>query len=115
MSLRTLKPTLKTIGPATRPAPTMSDQRMAGRKLQTRRLRMWTKSPYCAGCGRLTDYPQGFELDHIVRLDQGGPDTEVNSQILCVHVDDQGNKAGCHAEKTKAEGQAPNHHRQGRP
>ena len=104
MSLRSLKSGLRTVGPTTKPAPTLSDQRMAGRKLQTRRLKLWTKSPYCAGCGRLTDYPNGFELDHIIRLDQGGPDTEANSQILCVHVDDQGKKAGCHAEKTKAEG-----------
>lgn len=76
---------------------------MAGRKLQDRRLRMWTKNPCCAGCGRLTDYPHGFELDHVVRLDQGGQDTEENCQILCVHTDDQGNKAGCHADKTKGE------------
>lgn len=104
MGLKTLKTSLRSMPGSIKAAPTLSDQRMAGRKLQTRRLKLWTKSPYCAGCGRLTDYPQGFELDHIVRLDQGGPDTEANSQILCVHVDDQGNKAGCHAEKTKAEG-----------
>lgn len=106
MRLQTLKPAIRKLGPATRPAPTLSDQRMAGRKLQERRLRMWTKTPHCAHCGRLTDYPQGFELDHKVRLDQGGQDTEANCQILCVHLDDQGNKAGCHAEKTKAEGKA---------
>jgi 5-methylcytosine-specific restriction protein A len=105
MALRTLKPSIKTAQASVRAAPTLSDKRMAGRKLQTRRLKLWTKSPYCAGCGRLTDYPWGFELDHIDRLDQGGADTEANCQILCVHVDDQGSKAGCHAEKTKAEGQ----------
>lgn len=104
MRLQTLKPAIRKLSPATRPAPTLSDQRMAGRKLQERRLRMWTKTPHCAHCGRLTDYPQGFELDHKVRLDQRGQDTEANCQILCVHLDDQGNKAGCHTEKTKAEG-----------
>lgn len=103
MKLKALKSGLRTLGPTTRAAPTLSDQRMAGRKLQARRLRMWTKSPYCACCGRLTDYPWGFELDHIQRLDQGGQDIEANCQILCLHWDDHGNKAGCHAEKTRAE------------
>lgn len=101
--MRSLKSGLRTLSTSTRPAPTLSEQRMAGRKLQDRRLRMWTKSPCCAACGRLTDYPHGFELDHKVRLDQGGEDTEANCQILCVYVDDQGNKAGCHALKTKGE------------
>ena len=76
---------------------------MAGRKLQARRLRVWSKDPHCAMCGTLTNYPEGFELDHIIRLDQNGQDTEANCQVLCVHWDTQGNKLGCHAAKTRDE------------
>lgn len=67
---------------------------MTGRRLQDRRLRVWSRDPRCARCGRLTDYPGGFELDHCVPLFQGGEDTEDNCQILCSGPD------GCHARKT---------------
>lgn len=64
---------------------------------------MWRKDPHCVACGRLVDYPQGFELDHITPLSQGGPDTLANCQILCVWYDAHGTKHGCHAEKTAGE------------
>lgn len=79
---------------ATTMAPTLSEARMAGRALQARRLRIWTKSPTCAVCGRLTSYPSGFELDHRVPLHQGGPDADENCQVLCSGDD------GCHRKKT---------------
>jgi 5-methylcytosine-specific restriction endonuclease McrA len=75
-------------------APTPSEQRMAGRKLQARRLRVWSASPHCAECGKLTDYPNGFDLDHKVALDNGGQDTDENCQVLCNGPD------GCHVRKT---------------
>lgn len=75
-------------------AGTPSEKRIAGRMLQVRRLRLWSACPYCAGCGKLTEFPQGFELDHKVPLHQGGPDTDGNCQILCAGPD------GCHAAKT---------------
>lgn len=104
MKLRTLKSSLSVLGSTLKPAPARSDLRMAGRALQDRRMRMWSASPCCARCGRLTDWPHGFELDHKVRLADGGPDTDDNCQILCVYHDDTGAKAGCHAEKTRREG-----------
>lgn len=103
MKLGALKSRLPTLRPSLGRAPTKSDQRMAGRKLQDRRMRLWSANPCCAMCGRLTDWPYGFDVDHRIRLDQGGPDTDENCQILCTHTDDQGRKAGCHAEKTKRE------------
>jgi len=45
-------------------------------------------------CGSLTDYPKGFEVDHINPLSHGGTDTEDNLQILCSGA------TGCHAKKT---------------
>lgn len=110
MALRSHKPTIRKAEasrPAMRQPPTPSEQRITGRRLQGRRLKLWTINPYCKGCGRLTDYPNGFELDHIERLDQGGADTEANCQVLCAWTDQHGQRQGCHAEKTKSEGKFP--------
>ncbi|MBA1195745.1 HNH endonuclease [Pseudomonas plecoglossicida] len=74
-----------------------SERRMTGSRLQARRLRLWTASPRCAACGRIVDYPSGFELDHCVPLHQGGADTDDNCQILCCGPD------GCHLRKTVVE------------
>jgi 5-methylcytosine-specific restriction protein A len=60
---------------------------------------MWCNTPTCAMCGRLTEWPNGFELDHKIRLDKGGSDTEANCQVLCVYYE-LGTKLGCHATKT---------------
>lgn len=71
------------------------ERRTTGRKLQDRRLKMWTTDPQCAMCGRFTMFPDGFELDHIQPLFKGGEDVEANCQILCNGTD------GCHEKKTK--------------
>lgn len=101
MKLKTIKPRLAMAGPRLAHAPTPSAKRMTGRKLQDRRLRVWSANPHCAHCGALTAYPHGFELDHKVGLFDGGQDTDANTQILCVHRDSQGRKAGCHDLKTR--------------
>lgn len=74
--------------------PEKSLPRLAGRALQKRRLSVWTRDPTCAMCGRLTDYPDGFELDHKTPLFKGGQDTEDNCQVLCK------GPSGCHNRKT---------------
>lgn len=106
MKLTTLRSTLQTLAPRLKPVTTLSDQRMAGRALQARRLRLWSADPHCVACGCLTAWPRGFEVDHTVRLEDGGPDTDENCQILCVSWDAQGRKQGCHAEKTRDEARA---------
>lgn len=87
--------------------PDSAATRLTGRALQARRMRIWSKSPLCAGCGRLTDIAPSarlrFELDHKVRLADGGEDTDQNCQVLCVSRDEAGVKVGCHAEKTSRE------------
>jgi len=95
--LQTLKPSIGTQAPRLKPL-TTSDNRMSGSALQARRLKMWTETPHCAMCGRLTQYPYGFQLDHIMALCNGGRDTEANCQILCVDHDDM---PGCHSIKTR--------------
>lgn len=54
---------------------------------------MWTANPYCALCGRLVDFPNGFELDHRIALVNGGSDEDDNLQVLCTHP--------CHEDKTR--------------
>jgi len=100
MALRTLKPRIQNKMPERAKPNTTATRRMTGRKLQERRLSMWTANPHCAICGRFTQYPGGFELDHVVSLHAGGGDTEDNAQVLCVHYDAQGVKQGCHVDKT---------------
>lgn len=70
------------------------DGRLRGRKLQERRLKVWSKDPRCAQCGKLTAYPSGFQLDHKIALTNGGKDTEDNTQVLCI------GPTGCHDKKT---------------
>lgn len=96
-------PRVQTAKPATERAAPLTTQarRMTGAKLQQRRLHLWSQSPCCAACGRLTDYPHGFELDHVVPLHLGGRDDESNLQVLCSGPD------GCHAAKTKREAPRP--------
>ena len=104
MKLRALSSSLNRLPQGPHQAQTLSDKRMAGRPLQQRRWKKWNQNPCCAVCGRLTDWPYGFELDHITRLDKGGPDTEQNTQVLCVYYSIDGRKQGCHAGKTASGG-----------
>ncbi len=87
-----------------------AERRMTGSRLQARRYRLWLADPHCAMCGRLVDFPGGFELDHRVALDHGGADTDDNCQVLCVRFDIEDGrpvKAGCHAEKTRVDMTGP--------
>lgn len=68
-----------------------AEARVSGRALQARRLRFWSADPCCVKCARLTDWPSGFELDHIVPLFKGGSDRDSNLQVLCLK---------CHEAKT---------------
>jgi 5-methylcytosine-specific restriction endonuclease McrA len=84
----------------------VADRRITGRRLQARRLDVWSRNPKCAACGRVVAYPSGFELDHIVPLFMGGEDVEENCQVLCVHVqmiDGLRIKTGCHVLKSASE------------
>lgn len=97
MKLKTLQPRLKPLNTSrvqvSQEHKTRA-RRVTGRRLQKRRLDIWTASPQCAACERYTQYPSGFELDHIVPLHQGGEDSESNLQVLCIE---------CHGAKTLKE------------
>jgi 5-methylcytosine-specific restriction protein A len=93
--LRTLAPRVAACDLRRVKAMVTADHRVTGRALQARRQRLWKQNPNCAGCGCMTVYPYGFELDHRIPLYQGGEDTEANCQILCNGPD------GCHLAKTR--------------
>lgn len=92
--LTTLKPRLTNLNPHRLKTMKIADNRITGVTLQKRRLMMWKKDPRCVMCGRLTEYPHGFELDHKTPLYLGGEDTIENTQILCCGDE------GCHRKKT---------------
>jgi len=95
--LTTLKPRLKNLDPHRLKVAKISDKRITGGTLQKRRLLVWKHDPRCAMCGRLTEYPHGFELDHKIPLYMGGEDVIENTQILCCGPD------GCHRKKTHSD------------
>lgn len=97
MKLQTKKPRIARHKPTVTFAPAEKN-RLTGRRLQDRRLKVWTKDGHCAMCGRFTLFPNGFELDHRIPLHQGGEDVEENCQILCNGPD------GCHDKKTRMDG-----------
>lgn len=77
-----------------------TDGRLRGRKLQAARLRIWSNDPHCAMCRKLVAYPRGFELDHKTAILKDGSNDDGNLQVLCIEVDERGNKTGCHIDKT---------------
>lgn len=97
-------PRVRTASTARVTPATVAERRITGRALQRRRFSVWTRDPHCARCGRLCDWPHGFELDHIIPLDpaHGGQDTEENTQILCTDFEDT---EGCHSIKTREDRQ----------
>lgn len=97
--LKTLKPRIQTLGSQVRPLQSRDysrgrtvGKRLDGRRLTELRYRMWLDDPHCTACSQLTRYPNGFELDHIVALVNGGSDTRDNRQLLCLD---------CHRAKTR--------------
>lgn len=92
--LKTLPPRLKPAGSRLALAPTPSERRITGRRLQVRRLRIWSADPTCRDCSAVTRYPDGFELDHEVALTNGGEDTDENCRVRCIE---------CHRAKTRAD------------
>jgi len=101
MKLTTLKPRLAMAASRSATAPTLNAKRMTGRKVQGGRLRLCSADPHCARRGALAVYLEGFELDRKVSLNDGGVDTDENSQVLCVSRDAYGCKVGCHDVKTR--------------
>lgn len=59
----------------------MSSERDRRPKTRARRLK---KSPLCVECLKLGITKATEEIDHIIPLEQGGPDTDENTQGLCV-------------------------------
>ena len=68
--------------------------RVTGRKLQHLRQRLFDKHPLCVLCLAKGRTAVATIRDHVVPLAEGGPDTEENTQAICVE---------CHEVKTAEE------------
>ena len=74
------------------PANPNATPRQRGRKWMIRRARLLKAKPLCAHCLLRGVTRCATEVDHVVPLFKGGPDTDANTQNLCFD---------CHAEKTR--------------
>ena len=75
----------------------MSDSatpRLRGRAGVAQRQRRLSLYPLCVSCLDKGIVRPTEEIDHIIRLEDGGPDTDDNCQGLC---------KDCHKEKTRQE------------
>lgn len=66
--------------------------RIRGRRLQRRREMFRSREPFCAVCLKKGIVRVWAQLDHIIALRNGGPDTDDNLQGLCDE---------CHEAKTR--------------
>lgn len=69
-------------------------KRTTGRKLQTMRAALFTRSPLCVVCEAEGKVTLATQRDHIKPLAEGGMDDDSNTQALC---------DACHDVKSKAE------------
>lgn len=91
MSLITIKSKIKGVDIRIGSKPS---KRITGRALMRIRDRILIRDCYtCQVCGRV-DHGPGLDVDHIVRLESGGKESDDNRQTLCVD---------CHREKTNLE------------
>ncbi|MBN3756058.1 HNH endonuclease [Paraburkholderia sp. Tr-20389] len=68
--------------------------RTVGSRWRAIRARQLRHHPLCAECLRLGHITEATEVDHILRLEEGGTDADANLQSLC---------HDCHARKTAKE------------
>lgn len=58
-------------------------KRITGRRLQALRAELFERDPLCAECRRRGDIKLATQRDHILSLEEGGTDSENNTQGLC--------------------------------
>ncbi len=69
-------------------------KRITGRRLQTLRAALFERNPLCAECEKQGLITLAVHRDHVISLEEGGPDDDSNVQGLC---------EACHEVKSKAE------------
>ena len=68
-----------------------TNNRIRGRRLQVLRKRLFQEQPLCVECKKHGRVRLSQERDHIIAIEDGGEDTEENTQGLC---------KDCHAKKS---------------
>ena len=90
--LTTLHPKLAT-APQRIASPAGDDKRKRGRAGMKDRERIRLRDEgLCQACLDRNVVTLGTQVDHVIPLHQGGPDTDANKRLLCEE---------CHAEKTR--------------
>ena len=69
-------------------------KRITGRKLQRLRAELFDREPLCRPCRAAGRVTLATVRDHIVSVEEAGPDIESNVQAIC---------DACHAVKSEAE------------
>jgi 5-methylcytosine-specific restriction protein A len=73
-------------------------KRITGRRLQAMRASLFRRQPLCPECEALGLVVLATQRDHIVSLEEGGTDTDDNTQGLC----DQHHEAKSLGERLRA-------------
>lgn len=63
-------------------------KRVTGRRLQAMRAELFEREPLCAECKRNGIVRLASQRDHVLSLEEGGTDTEDNTQGLCQECHD---------------------------
>jgi|KBSSwiStaDraftv2_1062776.scaffolds.fasta_scaffold09316_4 HNH endonuclease. len=63
-------------------------QRIRGRELQRRRVRLFARQPWCVACLTVGRQTRATIRDHTIPLAEGGLDDETNEQGLCQSCSD---------------------------
>lgn len=98
MKLQTLKPRIQVANTSSLrvlKVNVAATPRQRGRAWMVRRARLLEANPLCCKCEAKGVVALAMEVDHIIPLHVGGPDTDDNTQNLCI---------ACHAEKTRQDG-----------
>lgn len=66
-----------------------SPRRVTGRPLQRMRRKLFAQDPYCARCRAQGRMRLATIRDHIIPIEEGGPDIESNTQGLCRWCSDE--------------------------
>lgn len=74
--------------------PAHAVKRITGRRLQALRAELFKREPLCRRCRQAGRVTVATQRDHIVSVEDGGDESDENTQALC---------ARCHSEKSKGE------------
>lgn len=79
-------------------------KRESGRRLQRKRAELFAREPYCRRCADKGFVTIAVIRDHIKPLEEGGEDTDENTQPLCLPCSDAKTKVEARRGRLRAKG-----------